>query len=107
MESKKSLLFKDGVTWSKKSGDFFDVAQGSYDGAETCELVGLFILNEISQIRGLDVGLYRDDGLGATRAPPRQAEIIRKKITEILKKIWFGFNFHSKFKEGGVFGCLF
>ena len=61
------------------------MAQGSYDGAETCELVGLFVLNDLSKIRGLDVGLYRDDGLGATRAPPRQAEIIRKKVVEVCK----------------------
>ena len=69
LEAKKSLLYKDGEFWAKTSGDFFDVTQGSYDGAETCELVGLFVLNEISKIRGLEVGLYRDDGLGATRAP--------------------------------------
>jgi hypothetical protein len=37
---------------------------GSYDGAELCELVGLFILKEISDKFGKEnVGLYRDDGL--------------------------------------------
>ena len=90
LEAKKSLLYKDGEFWAKNSGDFFDVTQGSYDGAETCELCGLFILNEISKIRGLEVGLYRDDGLGATRAPPRQAEIIRKKVAEVLKSFGLG-----------------
>ena len=86
VESKNSLLFKDGKTWTKKGDSSFDVAQGSYDGAETCELVGLFVLDELSKIRGLDVGLYRDDGLGVTRAPPRQAEIIRKRVVEVCKK---------------------
>ena len=90
LEAKKTLLLKDGTTWVKKTGDFFDVAQGSYDGAETSELVGLFLLNEISQIGGIDVGLYRDDGLGATRASPRQAEIIRKKISAVCKKYGLG-----------------
>ncbi len=42
----------------------FDVTMGSFDGAELCELVGLFLLNELSQIFDKDhVGLYRDDGL--------------------------------------------
>ena len=37
---------------------------GSYDGAEICELIGLFILNQLSEKFGKDnVGLYRDDGL--------------------------------------------
>ena len=37
---------------------------GSFDGAEICELVGLFILNKLSKEFCKDnVGLYRDDGL--------------------------------------------
>ena len=37
---------------------------GSYDGAEVCELVGLFILNELkNEVKKEDIGLYRDDGL--------------------------------------------
>ena len=37
---------------------------GSYDGAEVCELVGLYILNELKkEVPKEDVGLYRDDGL--------------------------------------------
>ena len=39
--AKKSLLFNNGTPWSKKnSHDSFDVTKGSFDGAETCELVG-------------------------------------------------------------------
>ena len=37
---------------------------GSLDGAETSELVGLYILNKIKQELPHDhIGLYRDDGL--------------------------------------------
>ena len=32
----------------------FDVTMRSYDGAEVCELVGLFILNELSKTLGKD-----------------------------------------------------
>lgn len=41
---------------------------GSYDGAEVCELVGTYILSEISSvINNNEIGLYRDDGLGIMR----------------------------------------
>ena len=37
---------------------------GSFDGAEICELVGLFILTKLEEKFGKEnVGLYRDDGL--------------------------------------------
>ena len=36
------------------------------DGAEICELVGLFILKEVkNEFTILDFGLYKDDGLAA------------------------------------------
>ena len=44
----------------------FDVTMRSYDGAETCELVGLYVLNRLSTVidqSGAD--LQRDDGLAA------------------------------------------
>ena len=50
---------------------------GSYDGAETCELVGTYILSMLSKKLGDNVGLYRDDGLEAVRATPRQADNLR------------------------------
>ena len=41
---------------------------GSYDGAEVCELVGLFMLDKLSNIFEKNlVGLYRDDGLAVLR----------------------------------------
>ena len=50
--------------WIKKNNSEFDVTMGSYDGAEICELVGLFLLHELSTIIPKDLtGLYRDDGL--------------------------------------------
>ena len=41
---RKSLLFPDNKTWKKKTADsYFHVTMGSFDGAELCELVGLYI----------------------------------------------------------------
>ena len=51
--------------WKKKSTDScFDVTMGSYDGAEICELVGIFISKSLEdKIDKQGIGLYRDDGL--------------------------------------------
>ena len=61
--------------------------KGSCNGAEVCELVGLFILNDIARKYGTNnIGLYRDDGLTIfknTTGP--QAERTRKKMTRRYK----------------------
>jgi len=31
--------------WTKKHDSNFDVIMGSYDGAETCQLTGIYLLN--------------------------------------------------------------
>ena len=66
----------------------FDVAMGSYDGAEVCELVGVFILNELSkQLPKQAIGLYRDDGLAILRnASGSDTERAKKGIVKVFKK---------------------
>ena len=63
----KSLLFNKDGAWAKKGDDtLFDVRTGSFDGAEICELVGLYFLDKLSSlIWRKNVGLYRDEGLAA------------------------------------------
>ncbi|GFR72572.1 inositol hexakisphosphate and diphosphoinositol-pentakisphosphate kinase 2 [Elysia marginata] len=56
---------------------------GSCDGAETCELVGLYLLSQLEDL-GINVGLYRHDGLAVTNKTPRQVEIIKKKMCSIF-----------------------
>ncbi len=82
--AKDTLLFHDNNPWQKSNtDDLFDVTMGSYDGAETCELVGSYILNEISTIiPKANIGLYRDDGLAIIHKPPRAAENLKKKLCE-------------------------
>ena len=58
---------------------------GSLNGAESCDIVGLYILSELSKLK-IDVGLYRDDGLGVSNLSPKQLEATKKKICSILKK---------------------
>jgi hypothetical protein len=61
---------------------------GSFDGAEVCELVGLFILNNLCDKYGKDnIGLYRDDGLVIFKnTTGTQAERIKKDLTRRFKK---------------------
>ena len=61
---------------------------GSYDGAELCELVGLFLLNEITNKRKIitNVGLYRDDGLGVIEnGTGREMDKTRKSLVAFFK----------------------
>ena len=86
MHRRKSLLFDNETAWSKKNhSSLFDV---SFDGAEVCELIGLFLLNNLSEKYGKNnVGLYRDDGLVLLRnASGPQSEWTRKDITREFKK---------------------
>ena len=59
---------------------------GSYDGAETCELVGCYLLSQLKQIPGIDIGLYRDDGLAILKQTPREIENVKKEICKIFAK---------------------
>ena len=87
MHSKKSILYNSGKPWGKKSSSsLFDVTMGSYDGAESCVLVGAFIPNSIKEKYGNTFGLYRDDGLGVINGSPRQIEIIKKDLCIIFNK---------------------
>ena len=58
---------------------------GSYDGAETCELVGLNMLSQLEQL-GINIGLYRDDGLAICDKTPFETENIKKEICKIFKE---------------------
>ena len=85
LQSKKSFLFDKNQPWCKKGDTNFDVGMGSFDGAETCELVGLFMLNQLKQLN-LNQGIYRDDALIACQLRPRQVELKKKEICRIFKE---------------------
>ena len=60
---------------------------GCYDGAEVCELVGIFILNKLSNVIDKNsIGLYGDDSLGVfDKLSGPQIEKKKKKIIKIFK----------------------
>ena len=84
-QTKKSFLYNNGVPWDKKVNPDCDVTMGSYDGAETCDIVGLYLLSKLQHL-DINIGLYRDDGLGASIKTRRQNEIIKKDIQKIFKE---------------------
>ena len=101
MHCRKSLLFDGVCTWAKKINSAFDVTMGSFDGAEICELVGLYLLYQMkNEFPMINFGLYRDDGLGVyVDIPGPQIERIKKNIVQLYKrnglKITININFHQ------------
>ena len=62
----------------KKNNDsMFDVTIGSFDGAEICDLVGLYLLHHLAEKFGKKfVGWYRDDCLAIIQG--KSARIARE-----------------------------
>ena len=71
----------------KKTNPEFDITIGSFDGAETSGLVGLYLLSKVSKIiDNAHLGLYRDDGLALiTNCNGRKLDRIRNKLHQTSK----------------------
>ena len=74
LSTKQNLLYSEGVPWIKKNDGTCDVTMGSWDGAEVCDLIGLYLLSKCQHL-GLNLGLYRDDGLGECKKRPQDIVI--------------------------------
>ena len=78
IHAKKSTLIHKQQPWQKKGDTTFDVTMGSYDGAETCELVGsCFLLSQLQDLN-INVGLYRDQRVSS----PTNRSLILKSIRQ-------------------------
>ena len=91
---RKSLLFHENEVWKKKKTDScFDVTMSSYDGAEICEFVGIYIITRLVAIikkKKSDCVLYRYDSLVILHnVNGQQIDRTRKNIVKIFKD--FGF----------------
>ena len=84
-----SFLYHNDTAFVKKNNPHFDVAMGSYDGAEVCELVGLFLLENIFSARiGMRrecTGLYRDDGISVVSNQVKINTLVTR-LTKIFKR---------------------
>ena len=105
MHSRESYLFSSNKTWVKKDTSDFDVAMGSFDGAEICELIGLYILSKLTDIPSFNsVGLYRDDGLGVTNGSGPQNEKLKKRFAQTFHNLWSKDYSGLKHKKNRFFG---
>ena len=59
---------------------------GSFDGAEVCKLIGLYLLNKVKTLLdSSNVGLYRDDGLAVVhKANGPKVDRLRKDIISLF-----------------------
>ena len=70
IKAKESLLFNGNTAWCKReTKSLFDVTMGSFDGAETCELVGLYLLSKLTPVVGNNQG-RRSHGGSEGSCPP-------------------------------------
>ena len=81
IHAKNCISIHKHIPWQKKGNTTLDVTMGSYDGAETCELVGSFLLSQLQDLN-INVGLYRDDGLAITHLETQRTT--RKKYAASL-----------------------
>ena len=88
MQSRNTVVFSDGEPWVKKDDeDNFDVPMGCYDGAEVCELVGTYLLNQLKVVIAKEnMALYRDDGVGIFKnMSGPEVERKKKELVKISK----------------------
>ena len=64
----QSFLYSEEVPRVKRGNENFDVGMGTFNGAQICELVGLFMLSQLRRLPKFQTILYRDDG--RSLAPP-------------------------------------
>ena len=91
-QSRQALLFTQDekgnkTAWTKQKSTF-DVTMGAPDGAEICELVGLFLLSEVkAKFPELNFGLYRDDGMAEhRRIGGRRLNAIRQGLQDLFQQ---------------------
>ena len=98
--SRKSFLFLNREPWVKKNNSDFDVTMGSYDGAETADMVGLYVLSKLEKlIDQKHLGLYRDDGLAVVNLTGVKVEKLRKQVFKLFKSLDLNVTIESNITE--------
>ena len=102
---RKSLLFFNDEAWKNKDTDSsFDVILGSFDGAEVCELIGIYIqsllTDSVELIKKENIGLYQDDGLILFRnINGQKTDRLRKRIIKKFQSIGFKIEIVTNLQE--------
>ena len=83
-------MWKKKVDPRMRVDNDFNITMGSFDGAESTDLVGLFLLHKLKglKVSGKSVicGLYRDDGLLVTKATGRQLKLLHDDLIKFFRK---------------------
>ena len=83
--AKRSVLYFKGTPWVKQNDPDFDIGMGAYDGAECCDLVGLYLLSQMQHLN-ISIGLYRDDGLAISSLTKRQNQLVLNELHQIYNR---------------------
>lgn len=87
MHCRKSFLFFKGDIYVKKENPDFSVEQGSLDSAEISELVGQFILFQMSKLIPKEQhGIYRDDSLMILKTTGRGCTKMGEKLEKLFRE---------------------
>lgn len=100
----QSVLYHDEEVWVKRKNSnnpMFDITMGGYHGAEVCEIVGLYMLHELTKfIPKKFVGLYRDDGLMVTtKQSGQKTEKLKQQLHRFAKTIGLGFEIEGPMQQ--------
>ena len=82
------VFFNKSDVWIENDNPNFKVTMGSYERAEVCELVRLYILHILTKEFGhYKIGLHRDDELGCFQnLSGPEPEKVKKKLRKCFKE---------------------
>ena len=91
LTARQSFLYHMDRPWVKIGSEDFNIPMGSFDGARCCEIVGLYLLHQITlKSKGIthkeNYGLYREDGLMVVQGGPSECEKITQKLRKLFMK---------------------
>ena len=96
----QDVFIKDEAWKKKESDSCIGITMGNNDGTESCELTGIYILSQLSNLLPQkDIGLCRDDGLILLWNTNRQlTDRIRKNVIKLFKGIGFKIEIETNLK---------
>ena len=107
----ESPFFFKNKPWEKTINEsLFDITLGSYDGAEICELLGLYILYFLGKEYGIRiVGLYRDDCLACLDkiSGPASAKIRKYMIKTFRENVGLKITITTNLKAVNLLNVTF
>ena len=101
----KTLSSHENTPWVKKEDkEGFDVLMGCFDGAEACERVNTYTLNQIKDnFEGHSLGVYRDDSLVLMKGLfGLENERIKKRVIKTFKDCKLEITIKGNLKIGNL-----